>query len=1076
MTVRGSPGASIPRPAVFRQRRGWLVFVILSLTLLGWGTVRAQSPTGVISGRVTDPSGAVIPGARLAVTNKQTGVIRALVTGAEGDYAASALAPGIYEVSAETPGFQRLLREAVVEAGGTTTVHITLQPGSVTETVIVEGAVPQMRYDTHEVGGVVTRPQIGGLPLNGRGFLELAKLEPGAQQPTRGSNNRTFVPLLGAPGGASGARTRVTVDGGSIMQIGNGGSAMSFSQEVVQEFQVSTVNFDLSTGTTASGAVNMVTRSGGNDLHGSLFFFFRDHQLSAFPGLRRSAFDPDPFFQRRQFGFEVGGPLRQDRAFFYTSYERTEQRGVISTQLFTPEFAPLSRITSSPTFGNQFSVRSDFRLNDQHFAFLRYSYEEVVAFDVTSLTRAGTQAYPSAWTRQPGRADQGIWGLTSQLGAKLVNDFRFSYFFVSSSEQAPTEADCPGCLGIGAPSITVLADLFIGTSLTTRVLGRRYHLQNVLAWQKGRHRLRVGGDGEIAWGGRTDRGNDPVTITLFSPQNVRDFNSLPTTPPDLRIPLPVSFRRLEDILQLPVQSFTVGIGDPRVPQKGFGKTRVAPLVHLFTHDTWQLRSRFTLNYGLGWTYDAPLNYDLAKPAYLAPILGERGLAPTRKNWRNFSPSAGFAWSPWEDGRTVIRGGAGLYYDFQIPFSVADPERVSLGPLGVGRGAFLGSGIPNPLTDVPGVPPGTLLDFRNPTLFTGARLLEALPAIQVFLAQLRGDPNNRDFSTTNIELDKQGLVVARDLPAVSATHASLGVQRRIVGDLVLSADYVHRHFGHLLGRAGAGGIDLNRFLSAGGPVLPICTGAQRTDPKALCSLGPIFVLMAVGRARYQGLLVRAERRYSRGWQLLGSYAYSSNKGHNFLNGFNNDNWLENYGPLDVDFRHLLSVSGSVDLPRRFQLAFIVSYNSAPPFSAFLGGLDLNGDGTTGDLLPGTLVNQFGRGLGKADLRRLVDEFNRDFAGKRDARGRLIPPIRLPANFSFNDGFLTHDLRLSRVFALGERYRLALTGDVFNLFNLANLSRPSGDLLGDGFGQPASRVSQVFGSGGPRSFQFGARVSF
>src|SRR4029077_9867799 len=126
-------------------------------------------------------------------------------------------------------------------------------------------------------------------------------------QPTRGSNNRTFVPLLSTPaGGNNGRGTRVTVDGGSIMQIGNGGGAMSFSQEEVQEFQVSTVNFDLSTGMTASGSINVATRSGGNQWHGSAFYFFRDHSLSAYPALKRDPLNPDPFFQRKQYGTTVG--------------------------------------------------------------------------------------------------------------------------------------------------------------------------------------------------------------------------------------------------------------------------------------------------------------------------------------------------------------------------------------------------------------------------------------------------------------------------------------------------------------------------------------------------------------------------------------------------------------------------------------------------------------------------------------------------------------------------------------------------------------------------------------------------
>jgi hypothetical protein len=226
----------------------------------------------------------------------------------------------------------------------------------------------------------------------------------------------------------------------------------------------------------------------------------------------------------------------------------------------------------------------------------------------------------------------------------------------------------------------------------------------------------------------------------------------------------------------------------------------------------------------------------------------------------------------------------------------------------------------------------------------------------------------------------------------------------------------------------------------------------------------------------GLLVRAEKRFSRGWEFLASYAYSSDVGDNFGTGFNNDDPLGNYGPLDRGVRHILTLSGLAQLPKRFQVGLFVTYNSKPPFSAALGGVDLNGDGTYDDLLPGTKVNQFNLGLGKGDLRRLADQFNRTYPGKQDSQGGVIPPITLPSTFEFGDSFLTQDLRLSRDFTWRERWRMTLIGEVFNLFNIGNLSGRSGDLFSPGFGQATDRVSQVFGSGGPRAFQIAARVSF
>jgi hypothetical protein len=809
-----------------------------------------------------------------------------------------------------------------------------------------------------------------------------------------------------------------------------------------------------------------------NEWHGSAFLFFRDRRLAAFPGLGPAAADRASALGRQQFGFSLGGPLRRDKVFLFATYERNQQRGLIGTTLIAPDFALLSRTTASPAHMNLASVRMDFPVAKAHALFLRHSHEDDFSYGTATSNQALVlRGYPSAWGRAPAWVDQSLLGVTSQLRPNLVNDLRFSYFFISTANRAPTEADCTGCLGIGAPAISVRPELFIGLSTTWTVLARRYHLHDVVSWQTGRHHVRFGGDWETSRGGRTDLLDEPVSMTLFQPETVRLFNALPFTPPSLRIPLPASFLTVDDILQLPVQSFTVGIGDPRVLQKNLGNTRVVPLVRLFVQDTWRWHPRLTLNYGLGWSYEAPYNYDLARPAYLAPLLGKDGLGREKKNWRDFSPAADFAWSVRKNGKTVIRGGAGRYYNSQPHYSHADRDRTSLGPRGTGRGVYRSAGIANPLSNIPGVPQGALLFFPIPTLFTGEQLLLALPAIRSSLAQLRGDPGSPDFFLTNIEGDKQGFLLARHLPTPAAIHTGIGFQQELMRDFVVSADFVFRRFTGLAAQP-----DLNHFFRSAGPVLPVCTQAERADPAALCSVGPIESFTPIGRAQYRGLLVRADKRLSRGWQFRGSYAFSSNVGHIFDVGFNNDAWLQNYGPLDRDVRHILSLSGTAELPGKIQLGAIVTFYSKPPFSAFLGGLDLNGDGTTNDLLPGAPVNRFGRGLGKADLRRLVNEFNASFAGTRDARGRLIPAMQLPARFDFGDSLVTHDLRLSRSFAFRERWRLTLVGEVSNLFNIANLSGYSGDLLNPSFGQPTSRVTQVFGSGGPRAFQLAVRIGF
>ena len=443
-----------------------------------------QTASGSITGRVTDTTRAAIPRVTIEITNEETGLKHSYITGADGEYRAPALQAGNYQLVALGPGFEKLLREVIVEAGTTTTADLTMLVGPSTSSISVNGATPLMHHDSFEISGVTTRSEIEGTPLNGRNFLELAKLVPGALQPARGSNDRVFVPLLTSPaGGNNGRGTLVTVDGGSIMQIGNGGAAMGFSQEVVQEFQVCLSNCDLATGMTANGAVNVATRSGGTEWHGSGFYFFRDHYLSAYPALTRDPTNPDPYFQRQQFGVAAGGPVAAKRLFIFATVERNDQTGVVGTKLLTPEFAPLSRITPSPSSGNQLSARLDWLANAKNSVFVRQSHEGGFSFAPTTLLAAGQLAYPSAWTRQPDWADQSLLGWTSPNSVRIGSTIlRLSYFFVSSAEQASTSANCPGCLGIGAPSITV-ADLIIGTSTTTTVLGRRYELNDAMTWR-----------------------------------------------------------------------------------------------------------------------------------------------------------------------------------------------------------------------------------------------------------------------------------------------------------------------------------------------------------------------------------------------------------------------------------------------------------------------------------------------------------------------------------------------------------------------------------------------------------------
>jgi hypothetical protein len=450
---------------------------VVVLVALGASAARGQTPTGTIAGVVSDSSGAAVPGAKLSITNAATGQSRIATTSSEGRYAADALPPASYEIVLEVTGFKRLQRAAHVEAGTTTSVDLTVEVGDMSETVSVAGAPPLLHHDQYQVGGVVSRTQIESLPLNGRNFLELAKLEPGVTNPARLPDNRVFVSSLGA-GLQTIPRvgnTRVTVDGASIAPPATVGVVLQVSQDVVQEFQMATVNFDTSTSMTSNGAINIVTRSGTNEIRGDAFYFYRDDNLAAYPGLQRDPANPDPFFRQAQFGANAGGPIRKDRVFAFAGYERSDQRAVRSVQPRTPEFAALGGIFPSPYAGNLVTARVDVPLTARHTAFARYSYD-----GNRNFAQFGPANLPSGWARRTIRAGQGVTGLTSVLSAHLVNDLRISYIHIEAPSTSADEQDCPGCFGLGAPSIAIPdAGITFGYQGTTSYLGHRYRRPTV---------------------------------------------------------------------------------------------------------------------------------------------------------------------------------------------------------------------------------------------------------------------------------------------------------------------------------------------------------------------------------------------------------------------------------------------------------------------------------------------------------------------------------------------------------------------------------------------------------------------
>lgn len=1064
--------------------------------LLWLSTAFAQAPTGIITGTVTDESGAVIPNATITIANRDNGSTRNISASAEGLFSAPALPAGQYEVRGEVKGFKTIQRDAQVVAGSTTTVNLAMSLGTASEVVTIEAATAQINYDSHSVQGTIQRDVIQDLPLNGRSFLQLSALEPGvtaAPATTSQFNAQFSVSILGG----STARTLITIDGGIVNDTMEGGTAMNFSQEVVQEFQLSSANFDLSTGITSVGAVNVVTRSGGNDLHGSGYFFFRDHNMAAYPALKRNAFNPDPFFARRNPGFWVGGPIVKNKTFFFFNLEKMNQTLAVTFQPDAPSAAPLAAIFGSPYKQTMNSTRFDHRLSSTNNLFLRYSHDGNSAYGPN-----GSNAQ-SAWVRNGNWSDQSIAGLTSTLSSAIVNDARFQYQYWHNTNYQADAADCVfPCVGGGLPSINSMVGFStfqVGpyNNAPQQRTTRRYEVTDSIIWQKGSHRYKFGGDftrevNNGLWGFCL-----PLCVNVYSPETVR--STVPAAGLANFPNLPTTLRSDADILNLPVSlpvasgNNGIGIGDPYLPGK-YNQADARPnnRIHFYAQDTWKVRPNFTLNYGIGYDLETGLfNPTIPKPAYLAPILGDK-LKPTEKNKTQFAPAFGFAWNLDKSGKTVIRGGGGLYWD-TASFYQKWKEEAYIGPVGNGRlllnpsvltnifpgivnynagGATLPIGAPLPLLNLTNLSLGQFMQIYNQQI--GVLTQKLTPKV----------PDSGPFPVSGLDVVKQGLnLYPQNFSQVRSYQMTVGIQRDLGHDLVLTADYARRIFVNVQLPSD---VDLNHYNAivngVRSPVIRACTASELYVPGIQCSAGAISFWTPQGRTSYNALLMKLQKRLSHRYQFTVSYA--NQKNYTIVSVVNLNNYFQGYG--DNLARHNLSAAGIVTLPWGFQLSANSTFLARTPAMANVPNIDLSGTAAVASgPLPGLAYNCLNNGCGKPELEAAVTNFNTTYLGKTAPNGAAIPQLILPTNYGLNDNVLSQDFRLTKSLTVKERYKFSIFAEMFNSLNIANLSGYSFALNAKNanpanqtfsFGQPTQRANQVFGSGGPRAVQLGARISF
>lgn len=1050
----------------------------------------AQGTLGSIAGVVTDVSGAVIPNAKIVVTNKESGATRELTSAGNGAYSVLSLGAGNYGVHVEATGFAPRERIATVEVGTATRVDFLLKVGTTTEAVQVEEAAPQINYESSAVAGVITRTQIADLPLNGRSYLNLASIEPGVSVGTGATSQYNAQFNVSILGGNSG-RTAYMVDGGNVRDtIENSGPSQNFSQEVVQEFQVNSVNFDLSNGITSVGSINVVTRSGGNKFHGSVYYYFRDHNMAAYPGLVRNPLAPDPFFARRNPGFWLSGPIKKDKLFFFFNYEYQNQGSVVTFQPSAgyASVANLGGSFSSPYIGKTLSAKFDYRLSDKHTLFARYSHDGNSAFGPS-----GGAVPPSNWLVNSNWSDLTTFGATSTFTSSLVNDFRFNYQYWHNRNLFPTQSSCPGCFGLEgiAPQVGIYqTNVTVGhTSNATQGRDlRQFQYNDTMSWIKGTHRIRFGGEIQLAPGTGFWGFCDPFCASVATPELVKA--SL-TGPSAAAIPLyfpnlPKVVNNYADLQNLPFLGAVIGIGDPsQPPPYNVDSAKANDRLHFFAQDTWKIRPSLTLNYGVAWSWESNLlNFDLKRPAFLAPLYGSDLTAPNN-NDRNFSPSVGFVWSPFKDNKTTVHGGFGIYYDTAQLYQRLQ-ERAYIGPIGNGR-------IQEPSTAIKNTLPGVVDLNTGQPVAIGASLpsghllnvtlgqFQAMEQAQIGALTAALGSSAASGSLTNIDIAKSATqLYSKNYPMLHSIQFNLGFQHQLKKDLVITADLVRRTFLNV----DLGEFDFNhwnRYINGvQTPVIPKCTSAQSSTPGVECSNGPITFWNPGGRQVYNGLLVKLDKRFSNRYQFTASYSLARTSGYTTL--YNQDNWNASY--TDGKWGQGLNVVGTVDIKWGFTLSSITTLGGRGAGNVTVGGVDLTGSGNTTTPLPGLALQCINNGCSSSDIVAAVNNWNSTYAGKSDARcapgakcSTVNPTLTVPTHFFFGRPYFSQDMRLTKTFKLhSEIYKLAVFGEVFNLFNYQNLGGQSYDVTSTGFGVPTSRAGQVFGSGGPRAFQIGGRFSF
>lgn len=1044
--------------------RGLAGLLVLSAAFAS--TALAQRTNADLTGRVLDQNGAAVVGATVTARNLGTSAARTAQTNEDGDYELRELPPGRYEVTVESTNFSKaLVRDLELNIGTASTLNFDLKPGQLTETVEVAASGVLVETTRSDLADVVTPLQVQTLPLLNRTFSNLSVIAPEARPVGNFDPTKTRIGSVAFSGG-DGRQVDVNVDGGDNKDNVVGGLLQNFAYESIQEFQVLQHRWTAESGRSVGGIVNVVSKSGSNEFHGSLFGQFRDDALRKpdFFEKQQAAGSQKPEFQRQEFGGSLGGPIRKEKLFFFGSYERFRERSfnlvppnALAQLQAIPDAAPNAAIPT-PYDDHLLTAKVDYKIDADQTLFFRHSFQKNSSPNDQIPVPANADL--SNGNVNNNRVHSFVTNHTWAASPTKVNQFVFHYQNFSNAILGVT--DRPNMI---FPSVTTGRN----PNVPQATEERKFQLRDDFTWIAGGHGLKMGMNYiNTRFGGFFFFGAQGYQFTWFDdPLTIRNnTNGL----------YPQGFATPGAVRQI-----TFSDGEATHNQQ-------LDQIAFYLQDDWKITPRLTLNLGLRWDANVGNLIDqrgnrtieilrrLNHPLAQAITRDEEKLGRTTPSWTEFQPRVGIAWDPTGSGRTVVRGGYGIFYD-QL--------------------------------------------FQNLTLFSlsqvGRELFQTIVSLgntQVGVGQLAGfrfgtDPNPPlppGFSISELAVGGFGRINDPDASEPYVQKFSVGFETRLGQSTTLSSDYVHT-------------IGLNeprvqvinpRIRNVCDPLFPGANPASLLCVRGVNSrlLDRAFVDAGLGAGRIEQInmigttnrslfdswattLKRRTRRMtlsasyvlsnSRSWggQPLASYS-----GNGIATTPDNQFKPEEFGPTRIDERHRIVASGVFDLPGDFQIAPLLQLASARPYS-LNAGVDLDGDGLVANdrICEGTdpraVFNVRGNSAAILALNPLgcrqvqVNSVRTGFV--TDSAGNIIDER--------GGRFFNVDLRVQKSVRFGERWALKGYADFFNLFNTENLSfsnrlgntaatsRPfymqPNALYGPGFGPPVGR---------PFTVQLGVRMDF